>query len=83
MSLTKSAINVAEASPDTPCPQSPAAKPLALKATDFERSTQVTAHIDSLLQQCKASDAAAALIPWFCDALPSPSSRRDYFADQA
>jgi site-specific recombinase XerD len=33
------------------------------------------------MQQCEASEAAAALIPWFCDVLTSPKSRRDYYGD--
>ena len=41
---------------------------------------EMGAVLTDLLSQCSASDAAAALIPWFCDALPSPTSRRDYFA---
>ena len=78
-SLTNSALNVAEVSRASLSRRSPTAKPL--QVTDFERSTQVTAHVALLLQQCEASEAASALVPWFCDALPSASSRRDYFAD--
>lgn len=37
--------------------------------------------LTGLLAHCQASDAAAALIPWFCDSLPSPKSRRDYYRD--
>lgn len=42
---------------------------------------ELGAVLADLLAQCSASDAAAALIPWFCDALPSPKSRKEYFAD--
>lgn len=42
---------------------------------------QVSHHIGSLLAECQANEAAAAIIPWFCDALPSSKSRKDYFAD--
>ena len=53
----------------------------ALRIADFERSVQVSDHIASLLVECHANDAAAAIVPWFCDALPSPKSRKVYFAD--
>jgi integrase/recombinase XerD len=38
-------------------------------------------HVGDLLAQCQASESAAAIIPWFCDALPSAKSRKDYYAD--
>jgi len=50
------------------------------KSIDFERSSQVNHHLGQLLDQCQAGDATAALLPWFCDALPSAKSRRDYYA---
>jgi integrase/recombinase XerD len=53
----------------------------ALQTADFERSVQVSTHIELLLAECQANEAAAAIIPWFCDALPSPKSRKDYFSD--
>jgi site-specific recombinase XerD len=56
-------------------------KAVNLQPADFERTAEVSAHVGALLAQCEASDAAAAILPWFCDALPSPKSRRDYFAD--
>ena len=49
-------------------------------SSELRGSQQIAAHLGSLLHQCQANDAAGALIPWFCDALPSPKSRRDYFA---
>lgn len=52
-----------------------------LKAADFRTSRKVSQHVGSLLAQCQASEAAAAIVPWFCDALPSSKSRKDYFAD--
>jgi integrase/recombinase XerD len=52
-----------------------------LQTADFERSAQVSDHVGSLLAECQANEAAAAIIPWFCDALPSPKSRKDYFGD--
>ncbi len=51
------------------------------KANEFRKPAQVGQHVGLLLAQCEASDAAAAIIPWFCDALASPKSRRDYFGD--
>jgi integrase/recombinase XerD len=56
-------------------------KVTSLQTADFERLVQVSEHVGSLLAECQASEAAAAIIPWFCDALPSPKSRRNYFAD--
>ena len=50
------------------------------KSVDFERTSLVDQHLGQLLEQCRAGDATAALLPWFCDALPSAKSRRDYFA---
>lgn len=56
-------------------------KETGLQTADFKRSVQVSHHIGSLLAECQANEAAAAIIPWFCDALPSSKSRKDYFAD--
>jgi integrase/recombinase XerD len=53
----------------------------ATAVTINSSQTQVSQCVDHLMQQCGASEAAAALIPWFCDALTSPKSRRDYFGD--
>ena len=47
----------------------------------FAKADQIQSHVGSLMQQCEASEAAAALIPWFCDVLTSPKSRRDYYGD--
>ena len=52
----------------------------APRSVDFERTSLVNQHLGQLLEQCRAGDATAALLPWFCDALPSAKSRRDYFA---
>ena len=52
-----------------------------LAAADFRRTSQVDQHIAAMLAQCQASEAAAAIIPWFCDALPSAKSRKDYYSD--
>ena len=53
----------------------------SLRAADFRRSTQVSQHVNSLLTQCDANEAAGVIIPWFCDALPSAESRRAYYSD--
>lgn len=50
-------------------------------AGQFQRSDHVSSHLANLMDQCRASDAAAALIPWFCDVLAFNKSRRDYFGD--
>jgi site-specific recombinase XerD len=42
---------------------------------------QVDNALSLLLAKCQSSDAANALVPWFCDALPSVRSRREYFRD--
>lgn len=49
--------------------------------SDLTSRAAVSTTLTGLLGQCRANDAAAALIPWFCDALPSPRSRRDYYRD--
>lgn len=41
----------------------------------------VDAKLEQLLSHCQANEAASAIIPWFCDALTSASSRRDYLND--
>lgn len=51
------------------------------RAGDFATRQQVGSVLCGLLTQCQANDGATALIPWFCDALPSPRSRRDYHRD--
>lgn len=48
---------------------------------EFSSRADVRTVLTALLAECRADDAAAALVPWFCDALPSPRSRRDYFRD--
>jgi len=54
---------------------------VALRADDFTTREQVSGVLGGLLAECNANKAGAALIPWFCDALPSPKSRRDYQRD--
>lgn len=54
-----------------------------LSTADFSQTSLVGRHVSDLLAQCQVSDAAAAIIPWFCDALPSAKSRKDYYADMS
>ncbi len=53
----------------------------ALSSADLSTRREVGTVIRELLKQCHMSSAASALIPWFCDALPSPQSRTDYLRD--
>jgi integrase/recombinase XerD len=62
---------------------SPTSSLPALSTGDFQKSRQVSQHVGDLLAKCQASEAAAAIVPWFCDALPSAKSRKDYFADMS
>ena len=52
-----------------------------LTAKHFNTAAKTSNALKSLMAQCQANSAAAAIVPWFCDALPSPSSRRDYYND--
>ena len=52
-----------------------------LRPEDFNHSGKVKAALGSLFAQAQASEAAAALVPWVCDALPSPNSRKAYHDD--
>lgn len=54
---------------------------LAASPTGLSTRQEVGTVMRKLLSQCHMSDAASALIPWFCDALPSEKSRQDYFRD--
>lgn len=45
---------------------------------DLSRRSQVDRYLSTLFAQGDATPIAGALVPWFCDALPSPQSRRDY-----
>ena len=54
---------------------------VAFRPAHFDTTSKVADVLSELLRQCEANEAATALIPWFCDALPSSKSRRDYFAD--
>jgi integrase/recombinase XerD len=49
---------------------------------DFRTDRRTERVMTALLAACQASDAAEALIPWFCDKLRSPKSRKDYFDQQ-
>lgn len=53
----------------------------ALKAEDLNTSGKVRAALAGLFAEAMASEAAAALVPWVCDALPSPNSRKAYHDD--
>ena len=55
--------------------------PLALRPTDLDNSGKVETALGRLFRQAQAGDAAAALLPWICDALPSPRSRQAYHDD--
>jgi len=66
---------------DATCARQRRKNVVGLQTGDFGRAADVSEHIGTLLAQCQAGDAAAAIIPWFCDALPSSKSRKDYFAD--
>lgn len=52
-----------------------------LRPADFDHSRKVQATLSQLFEQARADDAAAALLPWICDALPSPKSRQAYHED--
>lgn len=49
-----------------------------LSPTDFTTDGKAHRVMTALLNQCDASEAAAALIPWFCKRLRSAKSRLDY-----
>lgn len=53
----------------------------ALRPEDFDHSGKVEAALGRLFREGRASEAAAALLPWVCDALPSPNSRKAYHDD--
>lgn len=53
----------------------------ALKAEDLNTSGKVRAAVAGLFAAAHANEAAAALVPWVCDALPSPNSRKAYHDD--
>jgi integrase len=52
-----------------------------LRTADFDSSEKVRAGLAGLFREAQASDAAAALLPWVCDALPSSNSRKAYHDD--
>ena len=54
-----------------------------LSTADFAQASLVGKHVGDLLAQCQASEAAAAINPWFYNALPSAKSRKDYYADMS
>jgi len=65
----------------TQLPSLPVKSRRSIDATALRSSHQVSRVLTDLLAECHASEAAAALIPWFCDALPSPKSRKEYYDD--
>lgn len=50
---------------------------------DLSTHERVGTFLSRLLPAMKGRDAAAALVPWVCDRLPSPHSRRAYAGDLA
>ena len=56
-------------------------KPSVPTVNEFQGSSSVAKQVERLLRNCEANEASAALVPWFCDVLTSPKSRRDYFGD--
>jgi site-specific recombinase XerD len=51
------------------------------KPEDLDTSGKVRGALAELFTTAQASEAAAALVPWVCDALPSPNSRKAYHDD--
>ncbi len=45
----------------------------SLQSVDLSTDQNVSVVLNKLLSQCEASEAGTALVPWFCDALPSPN----------
>ena len=58
-------------------------KPSVPTVNEFQGSSSVAKQVERLLEDCDANEASAALVPWFCDVLTSPKSRRDYFGDRS
>lgn len=58
---------------------SPKVKPLI--PDDLSTSQKVSAYFGQLLKRSRSNDAAAALVPWICDRLPSFNSRQAYAGD--
>jgi hypothetical protein len=52
-----------------------------LRAADLDSSEKARAALAELFREARASEAAAALLPWVCDALPSSNSRKAYNDD--
>ena len=52
-----------------------------LRSADLDQSGKVEAALGRFFRQAQANDAAAALLPWICDALPSAKSRQAYHDD--
>lgn len=59
-------------------PREPSAVP-----TDLSTQRRVSAFLTALLGASRGNEAAAALVPWICDRLISPHSRRAYGRDLA
>lgn len=54
------------------------------KPSDLSSDAAVARHLSALLERTKEKgSAAAALVPWFCDRLPSAGSREAYLRDLA
>ncbi len=52
-----------------------------LRAADFDSSEKVRVGLVGLFREAQAIDAAAALLPWVCDALPLSNSPKAYHDD--
>lgn len=49
-----------------------------VRPDDLATQPKVTKVLSTLFSQAQASEAAGAIVPWICDALSSPSSRKAY-----
>jgi len=52
-----------------------------IRSQDLATRPKVTKVLTALLSQAQANDAATAIVPWICDALASPKSRKAYHDD--
>lgn len=53
----------------------------AKSTSGLSLQTSLAGGLEEMLSACNAHEAAASLIPWFCDRLASPRSREDYARD--
>lgn len=58
-------------------------RPTPLVPDDLSSRQKVSGFLTGLLGAASGNDAAAALVPWVCDRLPSKHSRRAYAGDLA